>query len=477
MIRIVSSELRRFELRTRFPFKYGIATLIELPHVFLHVTAEIDGRTQEGVSADHLPPKWFTKDPAGDTALEINEMVRVVRQAMRLVDGLVAPSVFALWQELHARQAAWASAGQIPPLLAHLGTSLVERAALDAFARRHASPLHRLLLDEALGIDLGALHPELAGTRPRDWLPARPLARITARHTVGLADPLEENDIAVDERLADGLPQSLEACITHYGLRHFKIKINGRRGEDLDRLDRLADLFGRQAPADYAFSLDGNECFASLAEFREFWSALVSRPGLADFLPRLLFVEQPVHRDIALSDAVGADAAAWPERPPIIIDESDAEPGSLSRALALGYEGTSHKNCKGVFKGIANACRIAQLRRASPEARFLMSGEDLSNIGPVALLQDLAVQAALGNASVERNGHHYFAGLSFWPADLQAAMIAHHGDLYTRSDAGWPRLALSAGELPLSSVNAAPFGIAFLPRFPGAAVVGIQEGA
>ncbi|MGH8020965.1 MAG: hypothetical protein ACREIA_22315 [Opitutaceae bacterium] len=466
MIRIATSELDRFELRTRLPFKYGIATMTELPHVFLRVTAEIDGHVQTGIAADHLPPKWFTKDPTRNPVEEIDEMVRVIRQAMRLAEGLAGPSVFALWRELQARQSAWAAAGKIPPLLAQFGTSLIERAVLDAFARRRVIPLHRLLRDDALGLELGALHPELAGTRPRDWLSAAPLAKVIARHTVGLADPLTEADISPADRLADGLPQSLEDCVRVYGLKHFKIKITGRRDADFGRLEKLAALLARHAPADYAFSLDGNECFSSLASFREFWREAVQRPTLADFARHLLFVEQPLHRDVALHANVGVDATAWPDRPPIIIDESDAELDSLSRALELGYAGTSHKNCKGVFKGIANACRIAQLRRAQPETRFIMSGEDLANIGPVALLQDLAVQAALGIASVERNGHHYFAGLSFWPSDLQAAMLAHHGDLYTRSEKGWPRIAINVGELALGSVNAAPFGVGLLPFTP-----------
>ena len=34
-----------------------------------------------------------------------------------------------------------------------------------------------------------------------------------------------------------------------------------------------------------------------------------------------------------------------------------------------------------------------------------MSGEDLANVGPVALLNDLAVMSVLGVEDVERNGH------------------------------------------------------------------------
>ena len=62
-----------------------------------------------------------------------------------------------------------------------------------------------------------------------------------------------------------------------------------------------------------------------------------------------------------------------------------------------------------------------------------MSGEDLANIGPVALLQDLAVVASLGVRSVERNGHHYFAGLSAFPRAVQQQILTHHGDLYERT--------------------------------------------
>ena len=52
-----------------------------------------------------------------------------------------------------------------------------------------------------------------------------------------------------------------------------------------------------------------------------------------------------------------------------------------------------------------------------------MSGEDLVNIGPVALLQDLAVSATLGVTSIERNGHHYFAGLSAFPSSVGRQML------------------------------------------------------
>ena len=88
----------------------------------------------------------------------------------------------------------------------------------------------------------------------------------------------------------------------------------------------------------------------------------------------------------------------------------------------------------------------------------MMSGEDLSNVAPVAMLQDLAAQACFGVTSVERNGHHYFAGLAQFPEALQQLMLQHHGDLFTKSAAGWPRVDVRAGRIAAGSVLRAPFG-------------------
>jgi len=255
-----------------------------------------------------------------------------------------------------------------------------------------------------------------------------------------------------------GLPQSLVACIRFYGLRHFKLKINGEAERDQQRLARMAEIFTAECGDDYAFSLDGNESFHEVGVFKDYVTALRATVGDTAFWSRLLFIEQPWHRKVALSPEIGELAAAWPDRPPIIIDESDGELASLPTALALGYAGTSHKNCKGVFKGAANACLLAQRRAQGLPA--MMSGEDLSNVAPVAMPQDLVAQASFGITSVERNGHHYFAGLAQFPAALQQLMLGQHPDLFTKSAAGWPRLDVRAGRLTLGSALAAPFGYA-----------------
>ncbi len=460
-VHIHHGEVFLLDVRTRLPFKYGIATMTRTPHAFVRVRLDVAGQPSTGIAADHLPPKWFTKDPAKPIEDEIEEMLRVITHALELAAGLRAPSPFDAWWRLSEAQAGWGRRERLPPLLTQFGTSLVERAVIEAVCRAAGQPFVRILQTDQMGIQLGEIHPALAGMTPADLLPPSPRTRILARHTVGLADPLVDDDIAPAERLDDGLPQALAECIRAYGLRHFKIKLSGAIETDAERLRRLAAVIGVHAPADYAFSLDGNEQFRTLADFRAFWDDLGRRDELREFLAHLLFVEQPFHRDVALQpDAVGG-LADWPDRPPLIIDESDGEIESLPQALRLGYAGTSHKNCKGVFKGILNACLLAQRRREQPAGPVILSGEDLASIGPVSMPQDLTVCAALGIASVERNGHHYFAGLSMFPEEVQRQALEAHGDLYRRSRAGWPTLAIQDGSLSTRSVLAAPFGVGF----------------
>lgn len=456
MIRLLEAELFRHQLRARMPFRYGIATMTEVPHVFLRLTLDLAGRRQSGVAADHLPPKWFTKDLQRDPFEEIDEMLLVIRTAVAHAKEIKAPTPFAFWRELYAAQAAWGKANAIPPLLAQFGVTLVERALIDAFCRAGSTTLAEALRTNRFGIDLGALRPSLAGTQPGDWLPAEPPLEVFARHTVGLSDPVTDDEIPAADRVNDGLPQSLVACIRFYGLRHFKLKINGDAPRDQERLARMAVVLAAECGSDYAFSLDGNESFHEVAAFADYVRDLHGRILDETFWSRLLFIEQPWHRAVALSPAIGELARAWPDRPPIIIDESDAELGSLPAALELGYAGTSHKNCKGVFKGVANACLLAQRRSLGQPA--MMSGEDLSNVAPVAVLQDLAAQACLGITSVERNGHHYFKGVAQFPPALQAQMLTQHPDVFVRSSEGWPRVNVHAGRLTLGSVLRAPFG-------------------
>ena len=208
------------------PFKYGIATMTEVPMVFVRIEAEIGGTKTAGIASDLLPPKWFTKAPEDPLEKEISDMLQVIRKALSQALGQAADSAFDLWKLIYDGQSRWAEANNIPALLAHFGTSLVERALIEATCKESNKTLGQALLSGSLGFEPGRIHSCLEGQSASSLLPKTPLAKVQARHTVGLGDPLDSNQIDADDRIDDTLPQSLDQCIQAYGLRHFKIKIN-----------------------------------------------------------------------------------------------------------------------------------------------------------------------------------------------------------------------------------------------------------
>ncbi|MDA1045322.1 MAG: hypothetical protein O3A82_00145 [Verrucomicrobia bacterium] len=447
-------DFRVLPMRTRFPFKYGIASLTALPHLVLQAKVEVNGTLADGITSEGLPPKWFTKAPDTTFEQDLPAMLAVIENAVNVALASPSATFFNLWRNLYDEQAAWASAEGHPPLLANLGVSLVERALLDALCRHLGHPIHEVIRENLIGIRLGDVRPELNDLSLAEALPEKPRATIIARHTIGLGDPLTTDDVTDETRADDTLPLDLESCIRSYKLNYFKIKVCGDLGIDLPRLRAIAGLLGPQA----LFTLDGNEQYASIAAFREHWEVWREDEKVRTFLAAgLLLVEQPAHRDETFAPEVADDFANWPERPSFIIDEADATLDSLPVALTLGYDGSSHKNCKGIVKGIANAATLAQAG-ASRERPVHLSGEDLANVGPIALLQDLAIMATLGIEHVERNGHHYFKGLSAWPEPIQEPILAKHGDLYHRHPEGYPTLRIENGRLDLTTLNTAPFG-------------------
>ncbi len=453
-------------MKTRFPFRYGIASMSEVPHLFLRAEMKIDGKDSVGISSEGLPPKWFTKNLDDTMEEELDGLLGTITRAVRSGENLGEhDSLFAFWMDLYRQQHEWASAKEIPPLLSQFGVTLVERAMIDGLCRHTGTNFAQALSENRFGIKLNEIHPELSDYQPSDFLPA-PGSQVStriSRHTIGLTDPLTNAEITDEDRADDGLPQALEDCIREYGLKYFKVKIFDDLETDLERMAGMAELFSKYVP-DYRFTLDGNEQFKTIDAFRDYWDRCLSDQRLKDFLSpdHLLFIEQPLHRDEALADHVAADLASWKNARPLIIDESDAELNSTARALELGYAGTSHKNCKGVFKSIANACLLEQRRRQNRgDSPMILSGEDLVNVGPVALLQDLTVMHALGIQHVERNGHHFFRGLAAFPDSVQKAVLRDHGDLYTAHAEGFPRLKIQDGKLNMKSLIDAPFGTAF----------------
>lgn len=452
-------------VETRMPFRYGSAKLVRCPHLYIVLQIRDEkGKVTQGIAGDNLPPKWFDKAPEKDYAQELRDQIQVIKWAADAVQsgGLATP--FRLWWQVYHEVHQKAAGAGLPKLLAGFGPSLIERALNDAAAKLCGMPFFDYLQSNAAGVELDAFDADFKNVNTRDVLPPAPQNKIFARHTVGLSDPIRTSEIADDERLHDGLPQSLDEVIRFYGTRYFKIKVCNQLEYDIARLENIAALLDETLPeSNYVCTLDGNEQYESFEQVMALVEALCGRESLRRLANSIEFIEQPLARAYALQEDRCRDLKRVAEQFPVIIDEADDAIDSFPRALALGYSGTSHKNCKNTFKSVANLARVQSAKQGLK--RPMLSAEDLTNIGIVALQQDLVALSSLGITHAERNGHHYFRGLSHLSRDRQNEAVAVFPQLYA-NDENFARLQIIDGQIDVAALHRAPgLGVPLWPDF------------
>src|SRR5439155_8099040 len=105
--------------RTRFPFRYGVGSMTDVPHLFVRTRVTVAGEAFLGLSSEGLPPKWFTKNPATTFEQDLPEMLQVIAHSAKLAERIAQSPVsfFDFWHELYRQQSAWANARHIAPLL------------------------------------------------------------------------------------------------------------------------------------------------------------------------------------------------------------------------------------------------------------------------------------------------------------------------------------------------------------------------
>lgn len=442
-IRLIEASAFERPVRFRMPFRFGSARVDGTSQAFVRVRiADEQGRVASGWSAEMMMPKWFDKDPKLAAAENIDQLRAALRLGIEALMAAGTSTAFGLHASVEsAHHQACAEAG-LNGLVASFGLALADRAVVDALCRLDGVGAVTGLRANRFGIT-AATAPDLAGFDLDGFLAAVPaVPRIAARHTVGLGDALATSEI--EQPLDDGMPESLEQVIAAYGHTYFKLKVSGQPEADAQRLARIAAVLDAQA-GDYRVTLDGNEQFESVEAVLELLDRIAADANLQGFRARVLFLEQPMARALALSTAVHEVA----RRVALEIDESDADIGAFITARSLGYTGISSKSCKGFYRALLNAARVA-----GGEGLF-MSAEDLTTQAGIGLQQDLLLASAVGATHIERNGHHYVDGMGDAPAAEQSAFLSAHGDLYSDvSDRA--RLRIVDGELDLSSVLDAP---------------------
>ena len=442
------------EMPMRMPFKFG--NVIIDSQTALHVAMDVelaDGRQARGWAADMLAPRWFDKDPDKSVDEGIRNLLDGADVAAAAYRGAGRQDAFAIWRVGYEAGRAWGVEQGVNPLLSSNGGALMERALIDGLGVALEQPYFALLQNNVLGLDLGQIHPELAAVELAAILPAAPLDSLHIRHTVGLVDPILTTDIAADDRLHDGLPQSLEEYVAGQGIRYLKIKIGGDPAADFERLRQIAQLLDAIA-IDYQITLDGNEQYRDAGDL----ALLLERveQHLPNFYGRMLYIEQPLDRAISLDPDLSKDIRGLAAKRPMLIDESDETLDTFRQALALGYTGVSSKSCKGLVKALANYALVKQLNAAGRDC--FITAEDLTTVPVVSLQQDLVHVAALGIGHLERNGHHYVRGLDHLAEFERSRCLERHNDLYCKAGASG-FVDIRAGKIEIGSLQTAGLGV------------------
>lgn len=450
---------RPFKLR--LPFRFGVTTITHGRQAVLRARIRLgDGREGWGHAAESLVTKWFDKNTALSDDQNIDQLRKAVQVAIPGYVGQSANTAFGFFSDHYADHIAVCGKAGLNPLIAGFGPGLIDRAVLDALCRLHGISFYAAMRANLPGMTAHPILPDLGGFDFDAFLASlRPAASIHARHTVGLVDPITAADQAPAARLNDGLPETLEEVIQVYGHRYFKLKVGGDLREDIERLGRIAAVLDK-IPDTYFATLDGNEQYETAEAALALWQAVEAAPNLKRLAQAILFIEQPIKRQMALAAPVAALAA----RRPVIVDESDGEIGTFSQAKALGYAGVSSKTCKGFYKSVANLARCRQWNAAEGAARYFMSAEDLTVQAGLSLQQDLALVNLLGLTHVERNGHHFIDGFGDRPPAEAEAFRTAHPDLYAESN-GRVRLAIRGGALKIGSLDCPGFASRALPDY------------
>src|SRR5215471_2563815 len=465
-LRLEAVECFERDVRLRLPFRFGVITVTRATQAVIRATVVLeDGRTSRGVAAETLGAKWFDKRAAFSDAQNLDQLRQALNLAIELYRSRPWSTPFELYARTYKEQLARGGELGLLPLVAAYGPALIDRAILDALGRAEGLAFADMISLNVAGLAITELTPDLAGFDLSGFLAglrARPA--IAVRHTVGLLDPIVAADQKPGERVNDGLPETLEEVLAHYRTRYFKLKVGGDIAADLDRLARIAAVLDR-THGDYRTTLDGNEQYDDIEGIAELWRRICETPALSRLAAHTLWIEQPIARAWALAKPV----AGLAQSKPLIIDESDGELSSFPAAQALGYSGVSSKICKGLYKSILNAARIAKLnaavggdefvRNTCARDKYFMSAEDLTTLAGVSVQQDLALVSLLGLGHVERNGHHFVDGMSFAPEREQANFVRAHPDLYERAS-GSARLRIEEGRLALGSLACPGFAAA-----------------
>lgn len=294
--------------------------------------------------------------------------------------------------------------GESMPELAQLvAASPMDAAIHDAYGRVHKMNSYDTLSAEFMNHDLTEyLDEDFKGEYLDQYTLREPQERLPLYHLVGALDPLTDQDI--DERIDDGLPETLPEWIAADGLTHLKIKL---AGDDLDwDVERVLAVERVASEAQVArgcefwvYSTDFNEKCKNVEYVLEFLARV--RENAPAAYDRIQYIEQPTSRNLKANPENRMHEAA--KQKPVVIDEALVDYDALLLSREQGYTGVALKACKGQTDSLF-------LAAAAQKFGMFLCVQDLTCPG-YSFLHSASLAARIpGIAAIEGNGRQYCPG-------------------------------------------------------------------
>ena len=407
----VQTEYEEHQFRTPLKFGGAVQTFTTLLNVRIQVRTR-DGKEAMGSGSVPLGNVWSFPSQEVSPDQTLDAMKRLQERIAQLLGGCGLdghPVEIATAMEPAFLLAAEETSSQlqlaepVPKLCALVTASPFDAALHDGYGKALGLNAYDTLSSEFMNQDLSVyLTDEFAGEYLDRYTSRNPKPAMPLYHLVGALDPITDEDI--DERINDGLPETLPEWILADGLTHLKIKLNGDNAEwDVERITRVhnaaAEAQAKRGCEEWVYSLDFNEKCQNVEYLIEVLEhAKESAPGAFE---RVAYIEQPTARDLEAHPENKMHKAAAIK--PVVIDESLTDFAVLLLSMEQGYSGVALKACKGQSQALL-------MGAAAQKYNLFLCVQDLTTPGE-SFLHSAGLAARIPTVTaIEGNGRQYCPG-------------------------------------------------------------------
>jgi L-alanine-DL-glutamate epimerase-like enolase superfamily enzyme len=423
----------------RAPYKFGgvMVDRVTLLNVNCRVSNKA-GKSAEGFGSMPMGNMWAFPAPGLSYDATLGAMKTLAGRIAEVTSGFreYAHPVemnFQLEPAYLKAAAEVAITPHIPKLCMLVTASPFDAAIHDAYGKLHGRNAFNASGKDFMKQDLSRyLGKDFVGEYLDRYVLPKPTPRITMYHSVGAADPLVEADI--QQKIGDGLPETLPEWIRYNGVRALKIKLAGNNlTADVDRVAKIDRVTAETQRArglnDWVYSLDFNENCPNIAFLLEFIAKLKEKAPSA--FAKIQYIEQPTKRDLARDRQNVMFEAA--KLVPVVIDESLTGLDALLLSREMGYSGAALKACKGQSQSLLISAAVQKYK-------MFRCVQDLTCPG-ASLIHSAGLACHIpGVAAIEANAREYVpAANEKWKDKFPGIFVVKDGYMDT-SGLGRPGL-------------------------------------